>query len=517
MAKVERALISVSDKTGIIEFAAELVKMGIEIISTGGTAKLLNEAGIKITGISDFTGSPEILDGRVKTLHPKIHGGILAKRGDASHQKQMSENDILPIDLVIVNLYPFEKVYLNENSTQEDIIENIDIGGPTMLRSAAKNYKDVAVVVKANRYEEILSELKENNGEISDALKLTLSGEVFAVTAAYDALISEYFRKVTGEKFSDPLTLTFEKCADLRYGENPHQQAAFYQEKKRPSISVSDANQLHGKELSFNNIIDLEGALDVITEFEEPACAIIKHTNPCGAAIGENINIAYQKALACDPVSAFGSIISFNRSIDKETAALLSKNFVEAIIAPSFSAEAFDILSGKKNIRLMTLDALNQKQEKIASFDLKKVSGGLLLQDKNNILLDEDSLHTATKRKPTDKELKDLLFAWKIVKHVKSNAIVYVKDNATIGVGAGQMSRVDSSRIAVNKALSDTTGSVLASDAFFPFRDGIDAAYDAGCTAIIQPGGSIRDEEVIEACNEYNMAMVFTKIRHFKH
>lgn len=517
MAKVKRALISVSDKTGIVEFASALVEMGIEIISTGGTYKTLKEANIKITEISEFTGSPEILDGRVKTLHPKIHGGILGIRDDASHQKQMADNDILPIDLVVVNLYPFEKVYLNENSTQEEIIENIDIGGPTMLRSAAKNYKDVAVVVKAERYEQILKELKENDGSISDELKLTLSGEVFAMTASYDALISQYFRTATDEKFTNPLTLTFEKCADLRYGENPHQSAAFYQEKKRAKTAISAANQLHGKELSFNNIIDLEGALDVIKEFDEPACAIIKHTNPCGAAIAENIFEAYTKALACDPVSAFGSIISFNRPVDKTTAEALSKNFVEAVIAPAFDDEAFDILSAKKNIRLMRLDAITKKINEESCFDLKKVSGGLLLQDKNNILLEADSLKTVTKRKPTDKELKDLLFAWKIVKHVKSNAIVYVKDNATIGVGAGQMSRVDSSRIAVNKALCDTHGSVLASDAFFPFRDGIEAAHEAGCTAVIQPGGSIRDEEVIQACDEYNMAMVFTSIRHFKH
>jgi len=521
MTAIKRALISVSDKEGIVAFAKQLSEMGVEIISTGGTAKVLKESGIPIIYISDFTGSPEILEGRLKTLHPKVHGGLLAKRDNAQHQKEMQENDILPIDMVVVNLYPFAEVYLKENASPEEIIENIDIGGPTMLRSAAKNYKDVAVVVNPKRYNEIIEQMKHNKGNLDSSLHQELAKEVFETTAQYDTLIAEYFNSISEAKsFPENFNLSFTKVQDLRYGENPHQSAAFYREQKITEPSIATAKQLHGKELSYNNIMDLDAALEIIKDFDEPACAIIKHTNPCGAAESKSIFTAYEKALSCDPVSAFGSIVSFNQIVEKNTAEALAKNFVEAVIAPGFEKEAMDILQKKKNIRLLEIPELTawlSHRTRSSHYDLKKIAGGILIQQNNYSLIDPSQLKVVSNRKPTHEEFLDLLFAWKIVKHVKSNAIVYAKNSETVGIGAGQMSRVDSSKLAVMKAQKELKGSVLASDAFFPFRDGVDAAFKAGTTAVIQPGGSMRDEEVIAACNEHDMAMVFTGIRHFKH
>jgi phosphoribosylaminoimidazolecarboxamide formyltransferase/IMP cyclohydrolase len=512
--QVKRALISVSDKTGIVEFAKELEKLGVEIISTGGTASLLEKEGVKVIGISEVTGFPEILDGRLKTLDPHIHGGLLAVRDDEKHRQQIAEHNITPIDLVVVNLYPFKATISKPDVAFAEAIENIDIGGPTMLRSAAKNHKYVAVVVDAADYGKVLEEIKAD-GTVTEETKRKLAAKVFRHTAAYDALISQYLTEQVGEQMPESYTVTFEKVQDLRYGENPHQAAGFYREPLAGQGNVATAKQLHGKELSYNNINDADAALSIVKEFSEPAVVAVKHTNPCGVGIGNTISEAYQKAYESDPVSIFGGIIAANRPIDKETALQLKEIFLEIIMAPSFTAEALEILQEKKNLRLLELGDLNGKDK--AAWRLTSVEGGVLVQSEDTKQITEADLEVVTDRQPTQEEIQQLLFAWKVVKHVKSNAIVLAKDNMTIGVGAGQMNRVGAARIAIEQAGDKSTGSVLASDAFFPMPDTVEEAAKAGVTAIIQPGGSIRDEDSIKAANEHGIAMVFTKVRHFKH
>jgi phosphoribosylaminoimidazolecarboxamide formyltransferase / IMP cyclohydrolase len=510
---MRRALISVSDKTGILEFAQGLQELGVEIISTGGTAKLLAEQGVKVTGISEVTGFPEILDGRVKTLHPNIHSGLLAIRDKEEHIKQIEELGIQPIDLVIVNLYPFRETIAKPNVTYEDAIENIDIGGPTMLRSAAKNHAFVTVVVDALDYPIILNEMK--NGDVTIETKRRLAAKVFRHTAAYDSLISNYLTKQTGEEWPDQFTVTFEKAQDLRYGENPHQNAAFYRNPLAKSGTLSMAEQLHGKELSYNNINDANAALKLVKEFDQPAVVAVKHTNPCGVGIGNTIFDAYQKAYESDPVSIFGGIIAANRKIDRPTAERMKEIFLEIIMAPDFDEEALEVLKEKKNLRLLRVGEL--KMESRPELLLSSVSGGVLVQEEDVKQISSEDLRVVTERKPTEEEVEQLLFAWKVVKHVKSNAIVLTKDFQTIGVGAGQMNRVGSAKIAIEQSGDKAAGSFLASDAFFPMSDTVEEAAKAGITAIIQPGGSIRDEESIEAANKHGIAMVFTGIRHFKH
>ena len=524
MSKVKRVLISVSDKTGVVEFAKELADLGAEIISTGGTAKALRDAKIPVTEISDYTGSPEILEGRLKTLHPKIHGGILGIRGNNTHEKEMQDNDIKPIDLIVVNLYPFEATVAKPGCSFEDAIENIDIGGPTMLRAAAKNHKDVAVVCDPADYGIILKEIKEKNGDISAEIKFSLAKKVFAHTAKYDSAIITHLSQFTDtkEKQEHPSVVgfTLEKVQELRYGENPHQKAAFYRDAAMTSEpAVCNAKQLHGKELSYNNIMDADAAIEMMNEFlDKPyAAVILKHSNPCGAAVSsESLTDAFASALSCDPVSAFGGIICVNRQLDEKTAKAISETFFEVIIAPEYEAKGLDILKKKKNIRLLELPIL-RKPFTPKGMGLRKVVGGVLIQDRDTSKEDVRKSKVVTKRSPTEDEWKALEFAWRICKHVKSNAIVYTDSSKTLGIGAGQMSRVDSSKIAVMKAQNSLKGSVVASDAFFPFRDGVDEAAKAGATAVIEPGGSIRDEEVIAAADENNMAMVFTGIRHFRH
>ncbi|MDK2792624.1 MAG: phosphoribosylaminoimidazolecarboxamide formyltransferase / cyclohydrolase [Deferribacteres bacterium] len=514
--KPKRALISLSDKTGIVEFASKLNKLGVEIISTGGTAKLLKENKINIVEISEFTGFPEILDGRVKTLNPKVHAGILNIRDNEAHQKTMKELGLVDIDMVVVNLYPFEKTISNKDVKLDEAIENIDIGGPTMIRSAAKNFKFVSVIVDNNDFGKIEKELEEKGG-ITYETRIDLARKAFTHTAVYDSIISNYFNQILNIKFPEEIAIAARKKQGMRYGENPHQEAAFYTQPNIKEPSVSTGKQLQGKELSFNNIIDINAAVEIVKEFKEPVVTIIKHTNPCGTAIGENNLDAYLKALECDPVSAFGGIVGTNREIGKELAEKLAEIFLEVVIAPKFDNEALEILSAKKNLRLIEIENLDNfiRDEEL---DIKKVTGGMLLADRDlHVFEDVRTLEVPTKRKPTEDEYKALNFAWKVAKHVKSNAIVYAKNDRTIGVGAGQMSRVDSSKIAADKARSPLKGCVMASDAFFPFRDSVDEAASRGITAIIQPGGSIRDKEVIQACDEHNIAMVFTGIRHFKH
>ncbi|WP_134699690.1 bifunctional phosphoribosylaminoimidazolecarboxamide formyltransferase/IMP cyclohydrolase [Ammoniphilus sp. YIM 78166] len=508
-----RALISVSDKTGVVELAKELEKLGVEIISTGGTSKLLKEQGIKVTGISEVTGFPEILDGRVKTLHPNIHSGLLAIRDKEEHQKQLEELKIQPIDLVIVNLYPFKETISKADVTYEDAIENIDIGGPTMLRSAAKNHAFVTVVVDAKDYEGVVAEMKA--GEVSLETRRRLAAKVFRHTAAYDSLISNYLTEQVGEEWPDQYTVTFEKVQDLRYGENPHQKAGFYRAPLAGKGTLSTAEQLHGKELSYNNINDADAALQLVKEFSEPAVVAVKHTNPCGVGTGKTILEAYQKAYESDPVSIFGGIIAANRVIDKDTALLMKELFLEIIMAPGFEEDALEVLKEKKNLRLLKL-AENKADEKPA-LRLSSVQGGLLVQEEDIKQVTEADLQVVTDRKPTPEELEQLLFGWKVVKHVKSNAIVLARDFQTVGVGAGQMNRVGSARIAIEQAGDKAKGSILASDAFFPMPDTIEEAAKAGVTAIIQPGGSIRDKESIEEANKHGIAMVLTGVRHFKH
>jgi len=519
MAKINRALISVSDKTGIVEFSKELARSGVEILSTGGTAKLLRDAGLEVMDVSRFTGFPEMLDGRVKTLHPKVHGGLLGMRSNPAHVAQMKEFGIEPIDMVVVNLYPFEATVEKEGCTMEEAIENIDIGGPTMLRSAAKNYPDVTVIVDHEDYRRVLAEMAENGGFVGVRTNFNLAVKVFQHTAAYDGAISNYLGARLGEKVEEyPATFTLQvkKAQDLRYGENPHQSAAFYLEESLREPCVANAVQLQGKELSFNNIIDLDGAIETVKEFHDQAAAvIIKHTNPCGVALSKTPLDAYLKARECDPVSAFGGIVGFNRIVDGAAAKELSSTFLEAIVAPGYTEEALEIFKSKKNVRVMQVPILTGYEQE--GYDMKKVVGGLLIQGRDLGIVRAANCRVVTARKPSADELSALDFAWKVCKHVKSNAIVFTNREQTVGIGAGQMSRVDSSRIAVHKAQLPTKGTVLASDAFFPFRDGVDAAAEAGVTAIIQPGGSVRDEEVIRAADEHGVAMVFTGMRHFRH
>lgn len=518
---MKRALISVSDKTGIIDFAKELTNLGYEIISTGGTHKALEEAGLKVIGISDVTGFPECLDGRVKTLHPSIHAGVLAIRGNEEHMRQLKELGIDTIDMVVVNLYPFKQTILKPGVTREEAIENIDIGGPTMIRAAAKNYQDVAVVIDPKDYDKIISEIKET-GDISVDTKFYLSAKVFMHTSHYDSLIADYMKKAAGiEQFPDTISLTYEKVQEMRYGENPHQKAAFYKEVGAGEGMLTNAVQLHGKELSFNNINDTNGALELLKEYTEPTIVACKHSNPCGVASAETIHEAYVKAYNSDPVSIFGGIIVANREIDKATAEEINKIFVEIVLAPSFSKEALEVLEQKKNIRLLTLEGIDKKQPK-GSIDIKKVSGGILIQDIDNELLHEEELKVVTKRKPTEKEMEDLLFAWKMVKYTKSNGIAIGKDKQSVGIGPGQVNRIWACKQAIEHGIdhlgADTVkGAALASDAFFPFPDCVEECAKAGITAIIQPGGSIKDQASIDACDEAGIAMVFTGMRHFRH
>ncbi len=518
MAKITRALISVSYKRGIIEFSKVLAGHGVEILSTGGTAKLLREAGLTIKDVSEFTGFPEMLDGRVKTLHPKVHGGLLGMRSNPEHVAKMQEHGIENIDMVVVNLYPFEATVAKEGCSLEDAIENIDIGGPTMLRSAAKNYPDVTVLVDSSDYATVLDEMRDNDGAVSAKTNFNLAVKVFQHTAAYDGAISNYLgSRLTdeGQEYPPTYTLQVKKAQDLRYGENPHQTAAFYVESGVTEPCVSNAQQLQGKELSFNNIIDLDAAIETVKEFEQSAAVIIKHTNPCGAALADSPLTAYLKARECDPVSAFGGIVGFNRTVDADTARELTSTFLEAVIAPGYTDEALDIFTAKKNVRVMQVPLLDSYTPK--GYDLKRVTGGLIIQGRDFGMINSLDCRVVTERTPSPSEYEALDFAWRVCKHVKSNAIVFTNRDQTVGIGAGQMSRVDSSKIAVQKALLPTHGTVLASDAFFPFRDGVDAAAEAGVTAIIQPGGSVRDEEVIKAANEHGIAMIFTNMRHFRH
>lgn len=508
----KRALISVSDKTNVVDFAKGLKKLGVEIISTGGTMKALQYADVEVTAIDEVTGIPEIMDGRVKTLHPKVHGGLLGKRNDAEHRKQMEENGILPIDIVAVNLYPFKQTLEKADVTEEEVIENIDIGGPAMLRAAAKNFEDVFVVVDHHDYPGVLVALEK--GEDTFEFRKKLAAKVFRHTANYDAMIASYFARETEEEFPETYTVTYEKVQDLRYGENPHQQAAFYRSPLTEVFSLAGAKQLHGKELSYNNIQDANAAVEIIMEYDEPAAVAVKHMNPCGIGVAETVSDAFQLAYDADPVSIFGGIVAFNREVDGTVAEMLSEIFLEIIVAPGFAKEAMDILTEKKNIRLLEMDMT--KPETVAH-KLTTVSGGLLVQHQDRGRITADKLEVVTKRKPTEKELADLLFAWKAVKHVKSNAIVLAKDNQTIGIGAGQMNRVGSAKIAIEQAGEKAKGAVMASDAFFPMPDTVEHAVEAGVTAIIQPGGSKRDQDSIDVCNAHDIAMVYTNMRHFKH
>lgn len=524
---IRRALISVSDKTGIVEFAQALANRGVDILSTGGTARLLAEKGISVTEVSDYTGFPEMMDGRVKTLHPKVHGGVLGRRGQ--DDDVMETHGINPIDMVVVNLYPFAETVAKEGCTLEDAVENIDIGGPTMVRSAAKNHKDVTIVVNAHDYDRVIAEMDANEKSLTLETRFDLAIAAFEHTASYDGMIANYFGTMVpsyGEnkegdeesKFPRTFNQQFVKKQDMRYGENSHQDAAFYVEANPEEASVSTARQIQGKALSYNNIADTDAALECVKEFDAPACVIVKHANPCGVALGDDILEAYNRAFKTDPTSAFGGIIAFNRELDAETAqAIVERQFVEVIIAPSVSAEAIEVVAAKKNVRLLEC---GEWTTKTTGFDVKRVNGGLLVQDRDQGMVSLDDLKIVSKRQPSEEELKDALFCWKVAKYVKSNAIVYAKGDMTIGVGAGQMSRVYSAKIAGIKAADEgleVAGSVMASDAFFPFRDGIDAAAEAGIKCVIQPGGSMRDQEVIDAADEHGMAMIFTGMRHFNH
>lgn len=519
--QARRALISVSDKTGLGEFAQGLVAAGFEILSTGGTARFLKEQGVEVIDVSTYTGFPEIMGGRVKTLHPKVHGAILGRPDLADDAAAIAEHGIVPFELVVVNLYPFEETIAKPDVTIPEAIEQIDIGGPSMVRSAAKNHAYIGIVTDPSQYSSVLEQIQGDG--LSLELRRKLAGAAFEATANYDRAISDYFAKIQEDaaEYPSQLSLNFRREADLRYGENPHQSAAFYVEKSPPLPSVAAAKQLHGKELSYNNLIDLEAAFAIVREFSDPAAVVIKHTNPCGCAIAESLSQAFLNAYAGDPVSAFGSIIGFNRPVDVTTAESLAEpgRFVEAIIAPEFADEALEILrtkpKWKNNVRLLTCENFLDPQP--TSYEYRRISGGLLVQQKDDQPDPEDDYKVVTDRAPTDDELRDLKFAWKVCKHVKSNAILFAHNGMVVGVGAGQMSRLDSSFIAGHKAGERSQGAVVASDAFFPFRDGIDEAAKAGVTAAIQPGGSRNDEQVIEACNEHNIAMIFTGRRHFKH
>ena len=547
---IKTALISVSDKNGIVSFAQDLYKLGIKIISTGGTAKLLDENGVDVTEISEHTGFPEILDGRVKTLHPKVHGGILSIRNNDSHIDQMQKHNITSIDLVVVNLYPFEKTTKKTDVKLDEIIENIDIGGPSMIRSSAKNYKFVTVVVDPQRYSPILSELKSNDCMVTDKLRFELAVEAFNHTYKYDQVIAQYLQSLSGiqdsneaDTKSETLLLEFKKKQELRYGENPHQKASFYVEKEIKEPCIANATILNGKELSFNNIIDINAAWEIVTEFVKPACVVIKHTNPCGASCSETLSGAFINAYKGDPVSAFGCILGFNKKVDKKSAEMITEpgRFVEAIIAPDYDDDAVNILTTKRkwgaNLRILKTGSVpgntgkkgidnlsssipstvNLVNKDLDQFDMKRVGGGLLLQNRDMAICTKNKFKCVTNSAPSEKEIEDLQFAFTICKHVKSNAIVLAKDETVLGVGAGQMSRIDALELAIKKAGENVKGSIMASDAFFPFRDSIDAAKNAEISAVIQPGGSNRDDEVIAACNEHNISMIFTGLRHFKH
>jgi phosphoribosylaminoimidazolecarboxamide formyltransferase / IMP cyclohydrolase len=520
MKKIERALISVSDKAGVADFARGLAGLGVEILSTGGTAHLLREQGINIRDVAEFTGFPEMLDGRVKTLHPRVHGGILAIRSNPAHQAEIRKHNLAYIDLVAVNLYPFEKTAAKQGVELPELIENIDIGGPSMIRSAAKNFEDVVVIVDPADYPGVLEEAQKNRGAVSRETREHLARRAFARTAAYDAAISFALHKRAGEELPDPLQLTFPKISNLRYGENPHQSAAVYLDPAARGHGLASARQIQGKELSFNNLVDLEAAWELAGEFQEPVTAIIKHTNPCGIAIGSSLAESYRRALAVDPVSAFGSVIAFNGQVDGETAEELAKLFVEAVVAPGYDQPALEILANKRNLRLMKMADPPDASIPGLDLQLKSISGGLLAQTPDSRQLNVNESKCVTDRRPTESEAQALAFAWRVVKHVKSNAIVYARDGMLVGVGAGQMSRVDSVRLGAIKARElhhNLAGSVMASDAFFPFPDNVEEAAKAGATAIVQPGGSIRDAEVIAAANRLSLAMLFTGVRHFKH
>ena len=519
MSSVRCALVSVSDKTGIVSFCQELQALGIKILSTGGTASLLLQNNIAVTEVSEHTGFPEIMDGRVKTLHPKIHGGLLARRGQ--DDDVMAENDIEAIDLVVVNLYPFEATVSRPECTLEEAIENIDIGGPTMLRAAAKNHAHVGVVVDHADYESVITELK-TDAALSDTLRFKMAQKVFAHTANYDAAVSNYLSAISAEgeylAFPESFSMQFHKLQDMRYGENPHQAASFYKQLEVPPGTLAHARQLQGKALSYNNIADSDAALECVLAFDEPACVIVKHANPCGVAVAADIQSAYDLAYATDPTSAFGGIIAFNRKLDAATAkAIVDRQFSEVILAPEVEDAALEATAAKQNIRVL---AVGNRKDNIQQLELKRVSGGLLIQDGDDGTVSIDDLKIVSQRKPNETEMADLLFAWKVVKYVKSNAIIYARNGQTIGIGAGQMSRVYSARIAAIKAEDENlqvAGSVMASDAFFPFRDGIDSAAKVGIKAVIQPGGSVKDDEVIAAADEHGIAMVFTGMRHFRH
>jgi phosphoribosylaminoimidazolecarboxamide formyltransferase/IMP cyclohydrolase len=518
MSKIRLAVLSVTDKTGIVNFARALARMDVELVSTGGTAKLLRESGIPVKDISELTGFPEMLDGRVKTLHPKVHGGILHRRANPSHRTAVAEHGIQPIDMVVVNLYAFEKTAAKPGVKFDELIENVDIGGPSMIRSAAKNFQDVAVVTSPADYDSIAEEMSKSSGELSAATKWRLAQKAFATTAAYDSAIASTLERVSlngdlavqsQSAFPQTLRLHFNKVMDLRYGENPHQKAAMYSD--GAGKGVANARQLQGKELSYNNILDLQAAWDLAQEFEESVCAIIKHTNPSGAATGKTLTEAYKKALECDPVSAFGGVIGVNRAVDGEAAEEMAKLFLEVIAAPGFDDAAKAKFASKKNLRLVVIDNVQQQ------WILKNISGGILVQDVDVRQLDNSELKVVTKRQPTPQEREGFPFAWKVFKHVNSNARLYARNGQTVGVGAGQMSRVDSCRIGAMKAVLPLKGTVAASDAFFPFPDGVEEIAKAGATAIIQPGGSVRDQEVIEAADRFGLAMIFTGVRHFRH
>ncbi len=507
-----RAFLSVSDKTGIVDFAKGLVELGFEVLSTGGTKRALSEAGVPVTGVSEITGFPECLDGRVKTLHPKIHAGILAMRSNPEHMEQLKKLEIEPIDVVAVNLYPFKQTISKENCTLEDAIENIDIGGPSMLRAAAKNWQDVAVITDAADYGKVLDELKA--GGVSRETKFYLSAKVFETTAAYDALISSYLRKITGNDLPEKFTVTYEKAQEMRYGENPHQRAAFYKTPLPVEGSLAVAEQLNGKELSYNNINDANAALAQLREFDGIAAVGLKHANPCGVAQADSVYEAYTKAYQADPTSIFGGIVAVNETVDAKTAEEMAKIFLEIIIAPDYTEEALEILCKKKNLRVLRLPSIRRNGEE--KLEMKSVLGGLLVQETDNALLDGE-LKVVTKRAPTEKEMADLLFTWKIVKHIKSNGIAIGKDNCSLGIGPGQVNRIWATVSALERSGEAVKGAVLASDAFFPFSDCVEEAAKAGITAIIQPGGSIRDQESIDLADEKGIAMVFTGMRHFKH
>jgi phosphoribosylaminoimidazolecarboxamide formyltransferase/IMP cyclohydrolase len=524
MIPIKRALVSVSEKTGVLDFARALAAAGVEILSTGGTAQLLAQNGIAVIEVSDYTGFPEMLDGRVKTLHPRIHGGVLGRRDLPAHVETMRAHHILPIDLVVVNLYPFEQTIARADCTFEQAVENIDIGGPTLLRAAAKNHAAVTVVVDSADYAAVLAEMQENGGAVSDALRFRLATKAFEHTARYDGAIANYLGALNDNGARSPFPRTFNtqfaKAQEMRYGENPHQRAAFYVEPRPAEACVATARQLHGKELSFNNIADTDAALECVKAFiDQPACVIVKHANPCGVAVGASLLQAYDRAYATDPTSAFGGIIAFNRPLDTITAkAILDRQFVEVIIAPSVNEDARALFAAKPNVRVLACGEWSAQRP--AGLDYRRVTGGLLVQDRDLAEVTAGDLKVVTARAPTAQEIGDLVFAWKVAKFVKSNAIVYCKNGQTIGVGAGQMSRVYSARIAAIKAADaglEVRGSVMASDAFFPFRDGLDSAAEVGVSAVIQPGGSLRDQEVIDAANEHGIAMVFTGIRHFRH